>query len=278
MKILFWILALLSIPVGLFMSVVSFASHGLGLACTVIGTIVNVVGMLSVVVSIVCMVLGIHNLRRENVKKAVVLALAGVAYSGLILAGMFIDETVDTILMKKANAQRDEQLYGENWDAPPAIEGIPASYQKVLNKFYAVVRDRWTADELMDLGAMTMPGYYGDASLDNIGFLLMDVNGDSIQELLIGTMAPTEGGTGIFCIYSNPENTNITLSTIENDIYYLHSGAADGKYLAEIGGEAAAWRLESREGENGVDINYQEGTMDPAGRLTLELIPFSRYK
>ena len=104
------------------------------------------------------------------------------------------------------------------------------------------------------------------------------MNGDTIDELLIGTTAPVEGGTGIFCIYDDPENAQYTLVTIESDIYYLHSGAAEGKYLAEIGGEAATWRLESWEGERGVDIIYEEVAMDPAGRLTLELIPFSQYK
>ena len=59
MKILFWILAIASIAFGFFMTIVSYFSHGLDLACTEIGVVVCIAGMFSVVVSIICAVLGI---------------------------------------------------------------------------------------------------------------------------------------------------------------------------------------------------------------------------
>ena len=279
MKILFWILTILSLLAGLFVSVVGYFAEGLGLYGTMIGKVFCMAGILSVAVSVVCVVLGIIKLRKGSVKKAVVLALVGLVYSGVMIGGMLLDDAIDSVRMEKDIAERNEQLYGEGWDAAPAMEGIPELYQEVLNKFYAVVRDEWPADRLMDLGAMTMAEYYGGAALDNIGFTLMDVNGDGIDELLVGTTAPVEeGGTAIFCMYSDPENPFINLQTFENEIYYLHAGETDGSYLMEIGGMDAAWQLNIEEGEAIVCIDYVEGAMDPAARLTLELIPFSRYK
>ena len=276
MKVLFWVLSILSIPVGLFLSFVCYVSHGLDLAGTMIGEVVFIFGMLAVVVCIACMVLGIRKLRGGDAKKAVALALIGVAYSAVILIGYFVDDAVDTVLMEKEIAERNAQMYGENWDAPPVMEGIPEEYHEVLNKLYAVVRDAWTADQLMDLGAATMPDYYGDVPLDSIGFLLMDLNGDAVEELLVGTTAPVQdGGTLIFCIGGEPGNFRMILDSFEYDTYYLHPGQTDGIYMAELAGQNAAWLLESDEG---VSIRYWEGVMEPAGRLTLDMIPFSQYK
>lgn len=278
MKILFWIFAILSIPAGFFTSIVCYFSQGLGLTGTVIGDIVCIAGMFSIFVSVICAVLGVIKLRKGNVKKAVAFALAGVAYSGIILAGIFIDSSVDTVLMEKDTAVRNEQLYGENWDDAPAIEGIPKLYQQELSKYYAAIRDKWPSDQLMDLGAVAMSDYYGDASLDNIGFVLMDLNGDSVNELLIGSTAPVEeGGTVIFCIYSNPENPFLNLTSTEGETYYLHSGEVDGVYVAEIGGADASWLLKAKDGESILDITYQEGVMNSADRLVLEMTPFSSY-
>ena len=61
---------------------------------------------------------------------------------------------------------------------------------------------------------------------------------------------------------------------------FIQRGAIDGigNVAAKIGGRDAAWQLGVVEGEAMVDINYLEEAMDPAGRLTLEMIPFSQYK
>ena len=279
MKILFWILAILSIAVGLFVSVVCYMSHGLGLAGTGIGEVVCIVGMLAAVICMICTVLGSKKLRKGDAKKAVVFAVAGLVYCGIIIGGIFLDDAVDTLLLKKSIAERNAQLYGENWDAPPAIEGIPERYQEVLNKYYAVIRDQWPAERLMDLGAVSMAEYYGDAPLDNIGFVLMDLNGDKVDELVIGAVAQAEQqGNEIFCIYSDPQNPSYVINGVEGKLYYLHAGEADGTYEAEIVGHHSAWVIETAERENTFDFNLKEGAMDPDGRMTLDLIPFSRYK
>ena len=279
MKILFWILAILSIAVGLFVSVVCYMSHGLGLTGTGIGEVVCIVGMLAAVICMICTVLGSKKLRKGDAKRAVVFAVAGLVYCGIIIGGIFLDDAVDTLLLKKSIAERNAQLYGENWDAPPAIEGIPERYQEVLDKYYAVIRDQWPAERLMDLGAVSMAEYYGDAPLDNIGFVLMDLNGDKVDELVIGAVAQAEQqGNEIFCIYSDPQNPSYVINGVEGKLYYLHSGEADGTYEAEIVGHHSAWIIETAERENTFDFNLKEGAMDPAGRMTLDLIPFSRYK
>ena len=285
-KILFWLLAIVSIPFGFFMTIVSFFADGLDLYCTVFGNVFCILGMFAVLVSIVCVVLGIIRLRKGNVKKAVTFAVVAVAYSAVILAGMFIDEAVDSLRMEKDIAEHDKQLYGEGWDAAPAIEGIPELYQEELNKIYVTVRDKWTADQMINIATTEMEKYYGDAPLDNIGFILMDVNADGFDELMIGTTAPVEeGGTAIFCMYSDPECPHDNLNGVQGELYYLHSGE-DGTYVAEIGGSympedgsmRGAWLLGAYEDERIVSNTHQEGSMDPAGRLTLEMIPFSQYK
>ena len=279
MKILFWLLAILSIPVGLFTSLISVVSHGLDFISTGFGAVICFAGMFSAVISIVCAVLGIIKLRKGNVKRAVAFALAGVAYSAIIFAGVAIDDAAGTVRMQKNIAERNEQMYGEDWDAAPAIEGIPEQYQVVLNKCYATVRDRWPADQLMDLGLVGMADYYGEASLDNIGFAFADLNGDRVDELVIGTVAQADRqGNEIFCIYTDPENPFYSINSVEGDVYYLHPGEAEGAYEVEIVGMDAVWVIETAESENTFDFNFREGASDPAGRLTLEMTPFSAYK
>ena len=276
-KILFWLLAVVSILAGLFVSVFSWASEGLGFYYGIISHIFCYIGMLAAVVSIVCVVLGSRKLRKGETKKAILLALAGLIYAGAVIGELFIEEAVDTVRMEKDIAARNEQMYGAGWDSAPAIDGIPGRYQEVLGKFYAVVRDEWSGDQLMDLGGTIMPAYYGDSSLDNIGFILKDLNGDGSDELLIAATAPTEaGGTAFFCMYSDPENPYLNLDGIEDETFYLHE--VDGVYMAEIEGRGAAWQFDDEDGDKLVEITYLELALDPANRLTLDLIPFSRYR
>ena len=279
MKILFWILAVLSLPVGCFISFVCHFAHGLDLYWTGFGLVVCILGMLSLVVCIIGIVLGAIKLRRGQMKKAFGFVLMGVIYSGIIFGGLVVDDALYSMRLNKAIEAQDEQMYGENWNDPPAIEGLPEQYQKLLNKFYVMVRDQWPADKLMELGAVSMAEHYGDASLDNIGFVLMDLDGDKVDELVLGTTAPMEeGGTAIFCIYASPKAPAYAINSVEGNTYYLHAGETEGTYEVEIADADAAWVVRPKDPERSFDFDYREGKMDPDGRMTLELIPFSRYK
>lgn len=274
MKLLFWILSIVSILISLFVSILCYMTYGLELYGTEFGLVVCFVGMLAAVVCMVCTVLGIIKLRKGDAKKALAFALAGIAYCGIVIGAIYIDDAIHTKQLEKSIAERNEQLYGEGWDAPPAIEGIPDGYQDVLNRYYVVVRDTWPADQLMDLGAVSMAEYYGNAPLENIGFALMDLNGDNVDELVIGSLQ----GNEIFCIYTDPTNPSYAINSVEGQLYYLHAGQAEGTYITEIVGRDAAWVIETAASENTFDFNHKEGALDPAARLPLELIPFSEYK
>lgn len=279
MKFLFWILAVLSLPVGLFMSFFSYLVDGLGFTGTGFGKVVCIIGIPAFAVCIVCTVLGIIRFRKGNVKKALTAVLIGLGYCAAIVAGFAIDEAVDTLLLEKSIADRKEQMYGKNWNAAPAIDGIPKRYQEVLNQYYAVVRDEWPADQLINLGAVSMADYYGDAPLDNIGFALMDLNGDHVEELVIGTVAQTDQQANtIFCIYSDPQNPHYFINSVEGDVYYLHSDEAGGTYEVEIAGEDSAWVIVPAQSKNTFDFSLREEPLDPAGRMTVLLTPFSQYK
>ena len=176
-------------------------------------------------------------------------------------------------------ADRNDQMYGENWNSAPGIDGIPEQYQEVLNMFYVAVQEEWPGDNLMDLGAVSMANYYGDLSIDSIGFILTDLNGDNCDEFVIGTTSPTaEGGTVIFCIYTDAENPFYAINSVEGQEYYLHHGETDGTYVAEIVGQNSAWVITPAEAENTFDFSYLDEAMDSSTRITLELIPFSEYK
>ncbi len=279
MKVLMWIVAALSVIVSLFFSFVGHFASGLGLSGTAFGEIVNIMAMFAPVVCVVGIVLGINRMRKGK-KKAFAFVLMGLGYCVVMVVGMLVDDAVHTKLVEKDIAERNVQQYGENWDSAPAIDGIPELYQEVLNQFYAVVKDGWTAGQLMDLGAVSMSEYYGDVPLDNIGFALVDLNGDKVDELVIGAVAKADQqGNEIFCICTDPENPFYAFCSVEGEVYYLHAGEADDTYETEIAGTDRAWVIQTAAQENTFDFSLREGvTMDPAGRMTLAMTPFSQYK
>ena len=278
MKILFWILAIASVLAGLFISVVGHFSYGLGLYFGVVGKVACIAGMLSAAVCVICAVLGIIKLRKGDMKKAIVFVVVGLLYCGVTFGGMMLDELVYGIRLENSIEDRKEQMYGEDWNSAPAIEGIPELYQEMLNEVYALVRDENT-ENLMEFGLVALSEHYGDASLENIGFSLMDLDGDGVDEMLIGTAAPVEeGGTVIAAVYSDPENPFCFPGSYEEEFYYLHAGESEGSYLLENSKTGTVWVIEPST-ESILDVSdYQGEALEPSGRLEVEMIPFAQYK
>ena len=279
MKIIFWLLAVFSLIIGLFSYVVSAAADGLALFSTQFGKIMCLVGQCSLIVCIICVVIGIFQLRKGKLKRAIAFVLAGILYCAVIFGGFLIDEAVGFKRHEASVTAYYEQLYGKGWDNPPAIAGIPRHYQTVLNEFYVVIKDNHT-EHLISLGAACMPSYYGDAPLDNLGFALIDFNGDGVDELLIGTTAPVkEGGTAVICIYSDPDNPFAFPSSIEGETHYLYAEETNGSYLIETSKSDTVWVMNPAEKDKLLDVSdYQGKALNAADRLVFDLIPFSQYK
>ena len=123
--------------------------------------------------------------------------------------------------------------------APSEADPI-AAYADVFATYTTLLSEGWGGEELMahDLPLLIMY-CVGDAPFDNIGYLLLDVDGDGTQELLIGTLASDEFYAPIvFEMYTlNPEGSVVRVfSSQERARYYL---CEDNSFLFEGANSAA---------------------------------------
>lgn len=123
--------------------------------------------------------------------------------------------------------------------APSEADPI-AAYADVFATYATLLTEGWGGEELMahDLPLLIMY-CVGDAPFDNIGYLLLDVDGDGTQELLIGTLASDEFYAPIvFEMYTlNPEGSVVRVfSSQERARYYL---CEDNSFLFEGANSAA---------------------------------------
>ena len=157
--------------------------------------------------------------------------------------------------------------------APSEADPI-AAYADVFATYTTLLSEGWGGEELMahDLPLLIMY-CVGDAPFDNIGYLLLDVDGDGTQELLIGTLASDEFYAPIvFEMYTlNPEGSVVRVfSSQERARYYL---CEDNSFLFE-GANSAADSVSC-------SYSYAAGTLTEipnTGALpqTLSYIPFSQ--
>ena len=70
---------------------------------------------------------------------------------------------------------------------PPEWTKIPGFYRHLLDSYYLAVSDKWSSEQLMvnDLNTLCQNGYDGEGA-ENIGWLLRDLDGDGVEELLLG--------------------------------------------------------------------------------------------
>ena len=122
----------------------------------------------------------------------------------------------------------------------PSEADPTAAYADVFSTYTTLLTEGWGGEELMahDLPLLIMY-CVGDAPFDNIGYLLLDVDGDGTQELLIGTLASDEFYAPIvFEMYTlNPEGSVVRVfSSQERARYYL---CEDNTFLFEGANSAA---------------------------------------
>ena len=157
--------------------------------------------------------------------------------------------------------------------APSEADPI-AAYADVFATYTTLLSECWGGEELM-AHDLPLPIMYcvGDAPFDNIGYLLLDVDGDGTQELLTGTLISDEFYAPIvFEMYTlTPEGSVVRVfSSQERARYYL---CEDNSFLFE-GANSAADSVSC-------SYSYAAGTLTEipsTGALpqTLSYIPFSQ--
>ena len=157
--------------------------------------------------------------------------------------------------------------------APTEADTI-ADYASVFGTYNQLLTEGWGGEELMahDLPLLIMY-CVGDAPFDNIGYLLLDVDGNGTQELLIGTLASDEFYAPIvFEMYTlNPDGgVARVFSSQERARYYL---CQDNTFLFEGANSASD--------SASCSYSYTAGTLTEipdTGALpqTLSYTPFSQ--
>lgn len=137
------------------------------------------------------------------------------------------------------NAVPQEEIPPEEAPLEETPEEIPAAYREILDRYYLAVSEQWNAGQLNEeeLNILCRYCYEGEA-LENIGYLVRDLDGDGTQELLIGTI----GGD------------NFTYLLLF-DLYTLSDGAAEPLFQ---GWERSRWY----QLEDGRFYNYASASAD----------------
>ena len=125
-------------------------------------------------------------------------------------------------------------------DTAPTDADTIADYAAVFGTYNQLLAEGWGGEELMahDLPLLIMY-CVGDAPLDNIGYLLLDVDGDGTQELLTGTLISDEFYAPIvFEMYTLTPDGSVArvFSSLERARYYL---CDDNTFLFEGANSAA---------------------------------------
>ena len=132
---------------------------------------------------------------------------------------------------------------------PAETEGdVAAVYSRQIARYYTAISQQWDEGAYWDHEMSALAAYYYEGTpLENIGFAFMDLDGNGIQELLIGAILASDRDPLVFEIWTvrNGEPAILAQSGSHNR-YYLQYAQEDG-----------LWSV-AYEAENGKYANHQD--------------------
>ncbi len=153
------------------------------------------------------------------------------------------------------------------------------TYLEIITTYARALSEKWDGSFLMESNIDTLlVDCYGDASLENVGYAVIDLDDDGIEELVIGTterLTDEFFGKLILALYTRDEEDTMhtVFQSMARDRYYY---AGENKF-ANIGSSGA---------DDSVDITvqYAGGALtdtglvtDPADYVQMELTPMSQW-
>lgn len=151
------------------------------------------------------------------------------------------------------------------------------AYATVIGEYYTALSEGWDAAQVMESGLNYMVAdSFFENPLEEIGYMVSDLDGDGAQELIIGSMKEDEFfGKMIFSLYTLDGSgvPQLLIDSTERNRYYY---AGDIKF-ANLGSSdwnasfVTTLKLENKEL---IDMTY---TTNPTDYVQMELTSFSRW-
>ena len=174
----------------------------------------------------------------------------------------------------------DTPVPQETPDSVPTPEEsptVPEAYATVIGEYYTVLNEDWDAARVMEQGLNYMVAdSFFDATLEDIGYAVMDLDGDGREELVVGSLKEDEFfGKLIFSLYTLDSDgaPQLLIDSTERNRYYY----AGGNLFANLGSsdwnESFVTTLKLEEGEL-IDMTY---TTEPGDYVQMELTPMAQW-
>ncbi|MCI2046858.1 MAG: hypothetical protein LKJ90_03990 [Faecalibacterium sp.] len=160
-----------------------------------------------------------------------------------------------------------------------AAAEMPAAYAELLNTYVTALNEKWDGNALMGQGLnLIASDFYDGTPLDNIGYAVMDLDGNGTDELAIGTTANVTDdfyGKLIFDLYTlEPDGSRVQVlsSTARNRYYY-----AGEQLFVDLGSSSADDSTNATMRYEGKGLTDTNTITDPANYVQMDLIPLSQW-
>ena len=99
-------------------------------------------------------------------------------------------------------------------------------YPEQLRQYYSALTTRWTPEQYLERGRSPWGAAFASGDpLENVGFLLEDLDGDGSRELVIGAIRGAQEEPLIFELWTAPgEEPELLLCAGEGERYFLLEG------------------------------------------------------
>lgn len=156
---------------------------------------------------------------------------------------------------------------------------MPVAYGELLDTYITALNEKWDGNTLMEQGLNLIAlDLYDGAPLDNIGYALVDLDGNGTDELAIGTTANVTDdfySKIIFDLYTlGQDGTRIQVLSSSARNRYFYAGE---QLFVDLGSSSADDSTDATLRYEGVGLTDTNKVTAPEDYVQMDLIPLSRW-